>query len=86
LRRGALGRFPGARRRSPGCVQILKAGQHSQALERVNKVLKRSRAIRKPLPQGHHCHEQGNSKEAIEIFTRLTQDYRSCRSRTTTSP
>jgi len=39
--------------------KFLKAGQHSQALERVNKVLKASRAIPGPLSQGHHRHRTG---------------------------
>jgi Flp pilus assembly protein TadD len=55
---------------------LLKAGQHAQALERVNKVL----AGKPKDPQARFLKgliftEQGKSKEAIEIFTQLTKDY-----------
>jgi len=57
-------------------AKLLKAGQHKQALERVNKAL----AAKPKDPQARFLKgliltEQGNSKEAIEIFTKLTQDY-----------
>src|SRR5437016_10535849 len=53
-----------------------KAGQHAQALERVNKALKsKPRDPQARFLKGIIVTEQGNSKEAIEIFTRLTQDY-----------
>src|SRR5713226_7262168 len=56
--------------------KFLKAGQHSQALERVNKVLKaKPRDPQARFLKGIIVTEQGNSKEAIEIFTKLTQDY-----------
>ena len=56
--------------------KFLKAGQHSQALERVNKALKvKPRDPQARFLKGIIVTEQGNSKEAIEIFTRLTQDY-----------
>src|SRR3981189_2025626 len=56
--------------------KFLKAGQHSQALERVNKGLKaKPRDPQARFLKGIIVTEQGNSKEAIEIFTRLTQDY-----------
>src|SRR5882672_2043630 len=56
--------------------RLLKAGQRDQALERVNRVL----AEKKDDPQARFLKgliltEQGNTKEAIEIFTKLTQDY-----------
>src|SRR3954471_15952054 len=56
--------------------RLLKAGQREQALERVNRVL----AAKSGDPQARFLKgliltEQGNSKEAIEIFTKLTQDY-----------
>ena len=57
-------------------TKLLKAGQHKQALERVNRAL----AAKPKDPQARFLKgliltEQGNSKEAVEIFTRLTQDY-----------
>ena len=57
-------------------TKFLKAGQHPQALERVNKAL----AAKPRDPQARFLKaviltEQGNTKEAIEIFTRLTQDF-----------
>jgi Flp pilus assembly protein TadD len=56
--------------------RLLKAGQREQALERVNRVL----ATKSGDPQARFLKgliltEQGNTKEAIEIFTKLTQDY-----------
>jgi tetratricopeptide (TPR) repeat protein len=56
--------------------RLLKAGQHQQALERVNKAL----AAKPKDPQARFLKgliyaEQGNPKEASEIFLRLTQDY-----------
>ena len=56
--------------------RLLKAGQAQQALERVNRVL----ASKKNDPQARFLKgviltEQGNTREAIEIFTKLTQDY-----------
>lgn len=56
--------------------KFLKAGQHREALERVNRVL----ASKPKDPQARFLKaviltEQGNTKEAIEIFTRLTQDF-----------
>src|SRR5258708_37405430 len=56
--------------------KFLKAGQHSQALERVNRALKaKPRDPQARFLKGIIVTEQGNSKEAIEIFTKLTQDY-----------
>jgi tetratricopeptide (TPR) repeat protein len=57
-------------------AKLLKAGQHKQALERVNKAL----SAKPRDPQARFLKaliltEQGNTKEAIEIFTKLTQDY-----------
>jgi tetratricopeptide (TPR) repeat protein len=57
-------------------AKLLKAGQHQQAMERVNKVL-----VQKPKdPQARFLKgliftEQGNTREAIDVFTKLTQDY-----------
>src|SRR4051794_29718808 len=56
--------------------RMLKAGQHQQALERVNKVLAaKPRDPQARFLKGLIYTEQGNTKEAIEIFTKLTQDY-----------
>ena len=56
--------------------KLLKSGQHQAALERVNKVL----AAKPKDPQARFLKgliyaEQGNPKEASEIFLKLTQDY-----------
>src|SRR6266571_5892286 len=56
--------------------RLLKAGQREQALERVNRAL----AAKPADPQARFLKgliytEQGNAREAIEIFTKLTQDY-----------
>ena len=56
--------------------QLLKAGQHAPALAQVNKAL----AAKPRDPQARFLKaviltEQGNTKEAIEIFSRLTQDF-----------
>ena len=56
--------------------KLLRSGQHQQALERVNKVL----ASKPKDPQARFLKglifaEQGNPKEATEIFLKLTQDY-----------
>jgi tetratricopeptide (TPR) repeat protein len=57
-------------------ARLLKAGQHQQALERVNKAL----AAKPKDPQARFLKgliyaEQGNSREASEIFLKLTHDY-----------
>lgn len=56
--------------------KLFKSGQHQLALERVNKVL----AAKPKDPQARFLKgliyaEQGNPKEASEIFLKLTQDY-----------
>src|SRR5580765_7321989 len=56
--------------------RLLKAGQHQQALERVNKVL----AAKPKDPQARFLKgliftDQGNTRDAIDVFTKLTQDY-----------
>jgi tetratricopeptide (TPR) repeat protein len=57
-------------------AKLLKSGQPQQALERVNKVLAtKPRDAQARFLKGLILTEQGNAKEAIEIFTRLTQDY-----------
>src|SRR5437667_1073379 len=56
--------------------KFLKAGQHSQALERVNKALKaKPRDPQARFLKGIIVTEQANTREAIDIFTKLTQDY-----------
>ena len=57
-------------------TRLMKAGQHQQALERVNKVLAaKPRDAQARFLKGLILTDQGNSKEAIEVFTKLTQDY-----------
>jgi tetratricopeptide (TPR) repeat protein len=56
--------------------RLLKAGQPQQALERVNKVLAaKPRDAQARFLKGVILTEQGNTKEAIDIFTQLTKDY-----------
>jgi tetratricopeptide (TPR) repeat protein len=57
-------------------AKLLKAGQHQQALERVNKVLSaKPRDPQARFLKGLIFTEQGNTREAIDIFSKLTQDY-----------
>ena len=57
-------------------TKLLKAGQHRQALDLVNKVLKaKPKDAQARFLKGLILTEQGNTKEAIEIFTQLTKDY-----------
>ena len=57
-------------------AKLLKAGQHQQALERVNKVLSsKPRDPQARFLKGLIFTEQGNTREAIEIFSKLTQDF-----------
>src|SRR5687767_13698173 len=57
-------------------TKLLKAGQHKEALERVNKALTaKPRDAQARFLKGVILTEQGNTREAIDIFTRLTQDY-----------
>jgi len=56
--------------------KLLKDGQPQQALERVNQVLAaKPRDPQARFLKGLILTEQGNTKDAIDIFTRLTQDY-----------
>ncbi|HWA38590.1 MAG TPA: tetratricopeptide repeat protein [Burkholderiales bacterium] len=57
-------------------AKLLKAGQHAQALERVNRVLaQKPRDPQARFLRGLILTEQGNTREAIDVFTKLTQDY-----------
>jgi tetratricopeptide (TPR) repeat protein len=57
-------------------AKLLKAGQRDQALERVNRALAQKKDDPKArFLKGIILTEQGNTREAIDIFTRLTQDY-----------
>jgi Flp pilus assembly protein TadD len=57
-------------------AKLLKAGQHRQALDLVNKVLKaKPTDAQARFLKGLILTEQGNAKEAIEIFIQLTKDY-----------
>jgi tetratricopeptide (TPR) repeat protein len=56
--------------------RLLKAGQRDQALERVNRVLaEKSGDPKARFLKGLILTEQGNTREAVEVFTKLTQDY-----------
>jgi tetratricopeptide (TPR) repeat protein len=55
---------------------LLKAGQHREALARVNKAIAaKPRDPQARFLQGLILTEQGNTREAIDVFTRLTQDF-----------
>src|SRR5687767_1179067 len=57
-------------------AKLLKAGQHKQALERVNKALAaKPRDAQARFLKGLIFTEQGKTKDAIEIFTQLTRDH-----------
>src|SRR5258706_5095799 len=57
-------------------AKLLKGGQHSQALERVNKALSsKPRDPQARFLKGLILTEQGNTREAIDIFSKLTQDF-----------
>ena len=56
--------------------RLLKAGQREPALERVNKALAANpRDAQARFLKGLIYTEQGKQTEAIDIFTKLTQDY-----------
>jgi len=56
--------------------KLLKSGQHQQALERVNKVLAaKPKDAQARFLKGLIFAEQGNTREATEIFLGLTKDY-----------
>ena len=56
--------------------KLLKSGQHQQALERVNKVLAaKPKDAQARFLKGLIFAEQGNTREATDIFLGLTRDY-----------
>ena len=56
--------------------QLLKSGQHQEAMQRVNQVLAaKPRDPQARFLKGLIFTEQGNNKEAIEVFSGLTRDY-----------
>ncbi len=57
-------------------AKLLKAGQHARALQSVNKALSaKPRDPQARFLKGVILTEQGNQKEAIEVFGKLTEDY-----------
>jgi tetratricopeptide (TPR) repeat protein len=57
-------------------AKLLKAGQPQQALERVNKVLAaKPKDAQARFLKGLIFAEQGNSKDATDVFLQLTKDY-----------
>jgi tetratricopeptide (TPR) repeat protein len=57
-------------------AKMLKSGQQQQALERVNKVLAaKPKDARARFLKGLIFAEQGNSKDATDVFLALTRDY-----------
>ena len=55
---------------------LLKAGQHREALEHVNKALAaKPRDAQARFLKGVILTERGDTREAIDIFARLTQDF-----------
>jgi tetratricopeptide (TPR) repeat protein len=57
-------------------TKLLKSGQHQPALEMVNKVLAaKPRDAQARFLKGLILTEQGNTKESIAIFQKLTEDY-----------
>jgi len=68
--------FPARADELQDAAKLLKAGQHPQALERVNKVLSsKPRDPQARFLKGLILTEQGNTREAIDIFSKLTQDF-----------
>lgn len=57
-------------------TQMLRSGQHQQALERINRILAaKPRDAQARFLKGLIFTEQGNTKEAVAIFQKLTEDY-----------
>jgi len=56
--------------------KLLKSGQHQQALERVNKLLSvKPKDVQARFLKGLIFADQGNVKDATEIFLQLTRDF-----------
>ncbi len=56
--------------------KLLKAGQHQQALERVNKLLAaKPKDAQARFLKGLIYADQGNAKDATDVFLQLTKDY-----------
>jgi tetratricopeptide (TPR) repeat protein len=56
--------------------KLLKSGQHQQALERVNKILAaKPKDAQARFLKGLIYAEQGNTKDATDVFLALTKDY-----------
>jgi Flp pilus assembly protein TadD/ketosteroid isomerase-like protein len=56
--------------------KLIKAGQHAQAMDRVNQVLaKKPRDAQARFLKGVIFAEQNKPQEAIDVFSRLSQDY-----------
>ena len=56
--------------------KLIKAGQHSLAMDRVNQILaKKPRDAQARFLKGVILAEQNKPQEAIDVFTRLSQDY-----------
>ena len=56
--------------------RMLRAGQHAQALERVNRVLSaKPKDAQARFLKGLILAEQGSTKEATDVFLALTKDY-----------
>src|SRR4026207_462627 len=56
--------------------KLLRSGQHQQALERVNKALAaKPKDAQARFLKGLIFAEQGNSKDATDVFLQLTRDY-----------
>jgi tetratricopeptide (TPR) repeat protein len=57
-------------------AKMLKSGQHQQAMDRVNKVLAaKPRDARARFLKGLIFAEQGNAKDATDVFLALTKDF-----------
>jgi len=57
-------------------AKLLKSGQHQQAMERVNKLLaSKPRDARARFLKGLIYAEQGNTKDATDVFLALTKDF-----------
>ncbi|HET9764893.1 MAG TPA: Wzy polymerase domain-containing protein, partial [Casimicrobiaceae bacterium] len=56
--------------------KLIRAGQHAQAMDRVNQVLaKKPRDAQARFLKGVIFAEQNKPQEAIDVFAKLSQDY-----------